>query len=281
MPLPTAKFPGAIASAADLLEHSNVTPSQAGSPPTLLAGITAAANSIALNPGSGAQLPLDNFVVSIDDEIIFVGTRSGDTLSTCTRAYEGTAANTHSANAAVLGNITALSHNQMASEIIALETNATNFKGNTNNNLVWAGPGAAPASPAAFRALVNADLPSVIANSRTTVSITATGQVVPVNIASGGSQTVWLLSVATNISASAGAYSATQGAWLLGSLVGYPETVTPTFVTLLGSWNNDNSATVRVAVAGAINGVVNITVTVTGTGPVYPFNLIYSLTRLL
>jgi hypothetical protein len=122
MPLPTAKFPGAIAGPADLLLLANTTPSLAGSPPTLLAGITAAVTTITLTAGTGAQLPADSFEVSIDDEIIFVGSRSADTLNSCVRAKEGTTAASHSAAAVVLNNITALSHNQLAAELNAIET---------------------------------------------------------------------------------------------------------------------------------------------------------------
>lgn len=119
MAYPVAKFPANIASATDLLEHINVVPS--ASTPTLASTINNSVTSLSVGSGQGSQFPASNFVISIDDEIMFVGSRSGDTLSSLIRGYEGTTAASHTAGAQVLANVTALAHNQMAAEVIALE----------------------------------------------------------------------------------------------------------------------------------------------------------------
>ena len=169
MPLPTARFPGAIASAADLLEQTNVVPSQAGNFPTLLAALASTATSFMVSSGYGQQLPADNFSVSIDDEIIFCGTRSGDTLSSCTRGTEGTAPATHAAGAAVLANVTAKAHNQNASEIVAVET----FLGSQQTKSYFLGAPVAAGGAPNFRALVTGDLPTTLVGSQPAAEVYA------------------------------------------------------------------------------------------------------------
>lgn len=115
-----ARFPSDIAEASDLLNLKNQVPG--ASQPTLAAPMGSGDTSATLASGVGAQFPLTNFVVSIDDEIIFVTTRTGDTLSPITRAFEGTAATAHLSGASVDARITAQSHNQNAAEINAIET---------------------------------------------------------------------------------------------------------------------------------------------------------------
>jgi len=156
MPLPTARFPGAIAGASDLLVQGNVVPSQAGNFPTLIASLAASATSFMVSSGYGQQLPADNFEVSIDDEIIFVALRSGDTLSSCVRGAEGTTASTHNAGAAVLANLTAKSHNQNASEIIAVETL---LKGPQAQSTFYGAPSASSGAPT-YRLITTPDLPA-------------------------------------------------------------------------------------------------------------------------
>jgi hypothetical protein len=121
MSLPaTAVFPGQVASEANLLNEKNIVPSQTTNI-TLAAAMAAGDTSCTLATGTGAQLYTDNFVVSIDDEIIFVGTRSGDTLSNLTRGFESTTATSHANGVVVYPRITALAHNQLVSEIVAIE----------------------------------------------------------------------------------------------------------------------------------------------------------------
>jgi hypothetical protein len=116
----TAKFPSAVAGVADLLNWKNKVPSQSAI--TLASGIGASDTSISVASGTGAELPTDNFVISIDDEIIFVSSRSTDTLTVGTRGYEGSTAASHSSGAIVEARVTALAHNQLAVEISAIET---------------------------------------------------------------------------------------------------------------------------------------------------------------
>jgi hypothetical protein len=156
MPLPPARFPGVIASATDLLVQGNVVPSQAGNFPTVLGSLAASATNFMLASGYGQQLPTDNFEVSIDDEIIFVGLRTGDQLSNCVRGAEGTTASTHANGAAVLANLTAKAHNQNAAEIVAVET----FLGGAlAKNSFLASPSASGGVPG-FRLIAPADLPA-------------------------------------------------------------------------------------------------------------------------
>src|SRR6266704_1140632 len=113
------KFPLSLAATEDLFNFANTFPSL--TPATLNANISATVQTIVLAAGTGAQLPPDTFEVSIDDEIIFVLYRTGDTLYNCIRGAEQSTAATHGAGANVQQLITALSHNQVAAEIIELE----------------------------------------------------------------------------------------------------------------------------------------------------------------
>lgn len=55
--------------------------------------------------------------VAIDDEIIFVGGRSGNTLNSCIRGVSGSTAASHTDNTPVLAYIFAHHHNQIAAEL--------------------------------------------------------------------------------------------------------------------------------------------------------------------
>lgn len=74
---------------------------------TLASTLSAGATSATLTSGHGARFPSSGyFTIRIDDEIIRVGARSGDTLSGLTRAFEaivvvGAVDATHSAGAGV------------------------------------------------------------------------------------------------------------------------------------------------------------------------------------
>lgn len=119
MPLPSSKFPTAVAGAPDLLVEINKTPSQ--NAPMLLAPMASGDTSFSTDSGSGSKLPTDNFTVSIDDEIIFVTSRIGDVCTVGARGSQGTTAASHSAGAPINGFITAQAHNQSAAEINAIE----------------------------------------------------------------------------------------------------------------------------------------------------------------
>ena len=68
----------------------------------LNASITSGDTSLTLQTGQGALFPsAGNFRVRIDDELIIVGARSGDTLSSLTRGAESTSAASHSSSAVV------------------------------------------------------------------------------------------------------------------------------------------------------------------------------------
>lgn len=115
----TPKFPGAVASDADMLNLTNWITGD--TQPTLASAMDASQTTATLATGTGAILPTANFEITIASEIIFVGARSGDSLTSLVRAAEGTTAATHSAAAPVNHYYTALHHNQLAAEIYALE----------------------------------------------------------------------------------------------------------------------------------------------------------------
>ncbi|HVI10221.1 MAG TPA: hypothetical protein VND65_18165 [Candidatus Binatia bacterium] len=117
----TPRFPGAVAGAADLLNHINFIPGE--TIPTLASPMLVGDTSATLTTGTGANLPASNFSVSVESEIMFVASRSGDTLSSITRSAEGTTASAHSAGVQVQALITAKAHNQVAAEVNAVETN--------------------------------------------------------------------------------------------------------------------------------------------------------------
>lgn len=120
----TAKYPTAIATEADCGNQVNWVPSvvtnvSLGADITTLVAITPV-----LATGTGAKLPLDNFFISIDDEIMFVTSRATDTLTIALagRGAEGTTAATHANTTAVYHRITAKQHNQLVSEVFATQT---------------------------------------------------------------------------------------------------------------------------------------------------------------
>jgi hypothetical protein len=116
----TPKFPGAIATDVDLLNQQNFTKGE--NVPVLLNSILAGDTSLVLTTGTGSNLPDNSFKVTIDLEIIFVTSRTGDVLNGLLRGTENTTAASHAAGAQVDAFITALSHNQVAAEVGAIET---------------------------------------------------------------------------------------------------------------------------------------------------------------
>lgn len=64
----------------------------------LVAGISAVATSFSFKSGQGAQYSASAFYVRIGDEILYVGSRSGDACSSVTRAQKGTTAEAHAAD---------------------------------------------------------------------------------------------------------------------------------------------------------------------------------------
>lgn len=120
MPLPNPKFPVSVAGAADLLVHINRNASQ--TLPTLQAAIGSGDTSFTVAAGTGVELPADDFVVTIDNEIIFVTSRTGDVCTVGTRGFEGTTPASHNIGTTVNAFITALAHNQLASEVSSVES---------------------------------------------------------------------------------------------------------------------------------------------------------------
>ena len=88
----------------------------------LASGITDSATSLVLGSGEGASFPSDfPFHISINNEIIEVGARSTDTLSSLVRAREGTTAAAHSASDAVELRLTAKIIDDITSAVNIIE----------------------------------------------------------------------------------------------------------------------------------------------------------------
>lgn len=119
-PANAAIFPASAATISDLLNQHDAYATS--TQPTLAAAIASTDTSFSVATGTGAIFPTDNFVCTIDEEIIFVAARVSDTFSGCVRGSQGTTAAAHSSGATVDANITAWHHNQNAAEIIALES---------------------------------------------------------------------------------------------------------------------------------------------------------------
>jgi hypothetical protein len=117
-----------------LLNQINLVPR-----PTLLNPMLVGDGSFTLNADSGSKLPTDNFLVSIDSEIIFVSRRSRDTCTELIRGMEGTSAAVHFGGVDV-DFITTLHNNRLPREINAIETargaNAVNVKMGGSNQQV-------------------------------------------------------------------------------------------------------------------------------------------------
>jgi len=67
----------------------------------LTTDVSATDTSLTITTGDGVLFPTGNFVITIDDERILVGSRSGDTFSSLTRGYDGTTAASHTAGTRV------------------------------------------------------------------------------------------------------------------------------------------------------------------------------------
>lgn len=74
---------------------------------TLTSTMTAGSTSFTVTTGEGALFPTSNFLVTIDDEIILVSSRSSDNFTVGARASENTTAAAHAIGAAVNLNVTA------------------------------------------------------------------------------------------------------------------------------------------------------------------------------
>ena len=89
---------------------------------TLAAEFAAGATSLTVAAGEGAKFPSTfPFNLSIEDEIIKVEARSTDTLSSITRAQEGTSDATHASGKAVELRVTAKSTTDLNAAVNTLE----------------------------------------------------------------------------------------------------------------------------------------------------------------
>jgi hypothetical protein len=73
-------------------------------------------SSTSLTVASGAAFPAAPFLISIDDEIIEVGTKNGNTFSSLLRGQEGTTAAVHAQGAKVENRFTAGAYNELTTK---------------------------------------------------------------------------------------------------------------------------------------------------------------------
>jgi hypothetical protein len=63
--------------------------------------LTVSGTSFTVTSGQGALFPVTNFLVTIDTEVLFISSRSGDTFTVGTRGFDGTTATSHSVGASI------------------------------------------------------------------------------------------------------------------------------------------------------------------------------------
>lgn len=120
------KFPSAVAGVADLLNVKNKVPGEAS--PTLASAINDVVTSFSVASGTGARLPADNFTIAVfgvggaNYERMFVGSRTGDALSSVTRGIDGTSGVSHNSGEVVEAFYAAAHHNQLAAEVNSIES---------------------------------------------------------------------------------------------------------------------------------------------------------------
>ena len=107
-----AKYPGSIATNADLLSAANRAST------ALAAALAADATEIEV--ASTALFP-DAGVVTIDDERIKYESKTATKFLSCTRGFDSSAAAAHASGATVEGRVVAAHHNLLRDEIVALE----------------------------------------------------------------------------------------------------------------------------------------------------------------
>jgi hypothetical protein len=107
----SAKFPTAIATDADLLVMRNRKQT------TLAAPLNASATTFTLTSDVFAA----DMSVTIEDEIIRIITKSGVSVTSCERGFDGTVAASHASLKLVSAFIDAHHHNQLADEVKAIE----------------------------------------------------------------------------------------------------------------------------------------------------------------
>lgn len=107
-----AKFPTALATDADLLVAMNRAQT------TLVGTLNSSATTFTLASDAFAV----NVAVTMGSEIILILTKTGATVDTCTRGFDGTTAASHVSGVLVSAYIDSVHHRQMSAEVQAIET---------------------------------------------------------------------------------------------------------------------------------------------------------------
>jgi len=138
----------------------------------LTSDISSTATSFTVTTGDGALFPTGNFIVTIENERILVGSRTNDTFSSLTRGYDGTTASSHSAGASVELRIVA-KHIQELQDFCNTAGQPNGLATLNSNGLVVQNPANATSTPTA-NAIVMAGSDGKIADGWNVQSIATT-----------------------------------------------------------------------------------------------------------
>jgi len=107
---------------------------------TLASGITDSATSLTVASGDGALFPSSfPYYITIGDERISVGARSGDVLSSLTRGVDGTSAAAHSTGDSVQMNIISKHISDLNTAVNAAESDIGNLETANSTDVTFAG----------------------------------------------------------------------------------------------------------------------------------------------
>lgn len=180
-----ASYPSSLASNITLLQANNNAQTTLTTPLSSV-GLT-------LNVTSAATFILFPTVITIDFEIIKVCSKTPTTLVVCSsgRGWDGTSATLHNTSVVVRGNIIDYYHNQLAAEVIAIET----FLGINGANILLPWPSLTLGSNViTFAANSTPTAPLVINNGSVGTTLTTTVPTVSLPIGTGN----WWIYQASN-----------------------------------------------------------------------------------
>lgn len=176
----TPSYPGAVVTNSQLMVAAN------GLQTALVTSIGTSDTTIVVASGTGIG---PNMLMTIDSEIMAVCNVTGNSVSvgksSCPnadgRGFDGTTATAHAAGKLASFYIDAWHHNAVTAEIKAIEAalgpNLSNVlvAGPQPANRIYAGPTSGSSAAPTFRAMVSADLPSVISANTSGTSASFTG----------------------------------------------------------------------------------------------------------
>lgn len=108
---------------------------------SLSSGINDSVSSLSVGSGEGATFPSSTFYVTINDEIMLVGSRTNDAFSSITRARESTSATSHDSGDTVNLHITAGTITEIHTAVNSIEDGTTTLTSVTSAGLLSVGGG--------------------------------------------------------------------------------------------------------------------------------------------